>query len=391
MSNAWYDPSQRSAIASGFIQALNEIVIPTNATPNTFPRVEIGIKLPADLVAFYAGIGETAIGGMVLWGSSTEYTYAILAFDGAGTAKLVFGGRNAAFGVSEAQEIVPANGGSAATEIIAFGEHSNVQMEVFGTTTMFFFNTSTLQIQDSARVLVTTNATMQFQGTALSFINSGAHLEMVGPSFIQIDSGASIEVEPGGVINVDGSLVVSPNQPNAFIDVTNTGLVKFEWFGDLQMDPDGFTGLQSRGRGYLSAFTATGNFAGAAAFFPTCWQSPTKTYRKGRAFRVWIKATWSDNVANSQCLIELTNGIGTAIVGTYRTVPLPVVAGQEDLWHEFIFVNGSGADVSTGMQIRLTPANTVNVNGAGRGVIYMLIEDIGATGQFGSGASFPSF
>lgn len=89
-----------------------DLTIPAGAQPGT-ARITIGARLPADLVAFYAGqpMAGTTVGGLVMFqgGVGDDYDYLILVtYVGTNSPRLCAGTRNS-FGVVETYAVAPSN------------------------------------------------------------------------------------------------------------------------------------------------------------------------------------------------------------------------------------------------------------------------------------------
>ena len=78
------------------------LVLPEDAGPND-PQIDIGTDNPPDLVAYYAGFGDTLIQSFIFRANATDYTYLALVVGG-GIPFMALGSSNAA-GVNEMETI----------------------------------------------------------------------------------------------------------------------------------------------------------------------------------------------------------------------------------------------------------------------------------------------
>jgi hypothetical protein len=140
-------------------------------------------------------------------------------------------------------------------------------------------------------------------------------------------------------------------------------------------------GGRSQGRGLWARTGSTANIAvvGATRILAT----PLTTYYDTRAYQAVLHAIWNGSVAGITALVSLLNGVGTGISGATRTPTLALAALQFEIDLIFPFKNTSGADVSTGMQIGVTPsAGTVNLNGTVLFPTTFEIFDVGTAPDF---------
>jgi hypothetical protein len=146
-------------------------------------------------------------------------------------------------------------------------------------------------------------------------------------------------------------------------------------------------GANDVGRGLICFGGTTGSTSAAGTGGTVVISAPTATYKNGRAFRGTLMATYQASVANV-CTIDIVNGVGTRITGIRRTPTLNTAATQYDIMHQWVWINTSGSDQSTGVQVKLTSSTgTVTLIGAVSQPVYFMIEDIGASSGF---AGFPS-
>lgn len=324
---------------------------------------------PPALITYLRGNGWDPVGGIIAYGqhigaAGQDDNYAFLvqgvAFPGEQPSGWILG--NFTTGVFETQLLT--NGGI--VYISPFGE--SIQLSIGsgagpGSVTLAHGKLST----DGGQIIV----------------NSA------GPG-IDVQSGGSIAIESGGqvVVSSGGQFTLSPGSSSDFEGTTefhDGGTTSIDWHNEWRIDPNGNRGYTSTRRDLIVNKIFTGSVVtptGGAANFVS-W--PTATFRNGRAFRMVVAGTWSASAVGVQALYWLNNGVGANIAGEGRTVELVTAANQTNIGDvEMIFVNTSGADVSTGMQFQvIAPAGaTVGINGAGRLPIWGYIEDYGAAADW---------
>lgn len=111
----------------------------------------------------------------------------------------------------------------------------------------------------------------------------------------------------------------------------------------------------SAGRGTVLFVASTAN-VGPFGVKTTVLADPgVKTYRNGRTYKVTFGGVFASTVAGSTATIELDNG-ATLVSGLSRLSGFQLAgAGQDE--HKWItyFANTSGNDVTTGLNIKMTP------------------------------------
>lgn len=208
---------------------LFQLVIPEDAGP-TDPRVEIGLDLPADLVARYLAIPvpETAVGGIIWYqGSTGAYFYLILTTT-ASSARLCLGTRDPAGTIVEYLNLMVVGAGATVT----WGRFSltlgtllqttilNNNLALFGVASGNAFN---------PRIILRDGTSITLQETAsINLLNDGG-IKVIrvsgGGNRIEIETGALHIIELGGLLQVDtGGLFTIDGRgaPRGIVDVVSS-------------------------------------------------------------------------------------------------------------------------------------------------------------------------
>lgn len=371
---------------------VTNFVIPSNAGPND-PRLEIGNNIPSEVRAYFLGV-QTVVAGIFLYFNAHTYIFMLMTLDGGTAPTFVFGScgsgtvrttftvdQLAGLGFYPFYNTDPVGGQL---------QHTGAPMTYLDIASAALSRTME-GVKDVYQVGNSGNSSIELATGTTFTLDSGSQL-IVNSAHPGIDvrSGGSIAIESGGIFaavaggqtNFGNAALV---QSGGSFEFQNSSSLQIDWFSDVKIDPNGNRGATSARRGLIvnkiftgSVVTPTGGAANFVSF-------PTATFRNGRAFRFVCAGTWSASAVGVQALYWLNNGVGTNIAGEGRTVELVTAANQSNIGDvEMMFVNTSGADVSTGMQFQvIAPAGaTVGINGAGRLPVWAYIEDYGAAADW---------
>lgn len=295
-------------------------VVAGGATP---PDVVIGGPLPAALVAYYAGFGETALTGTVYFRAADAYEYEILVIPTAGGfAVLAVGGKNSGGGVVETYRV----GAASATQgLMTIGEHSAVgstcALEIANVAQLVLNNTANLQLNDNVSMAFGNNAALTFNSAGAVNLNLGAN---------------------GGDLLIDGRS--QPRGPVQRIDST----------------------------------TATGALAAETVVLTL----PSMTFKNGRAYKIVWYWVASQTTAG---LVNVKARRGTTTAGANKAswaLPHNTTLSTTDQGYAYV-KNTSGSDITDQMVLTAAPgAGTVTVQGTTTTVQTFEVYDAGAAGDF---------
>lgn len=365
---------------------LISVTLPYGAQPGS-ARLFFGAAkdFPPALITYLQGNGFDPIGGIIAYANSggstdTQYVFFVeaVSFPGEFPASWVVGSFNSP--LFQTQAIFDAS----TVFIGPFGEGISLGIgSGAGAASITVVPGSFVQFNDGSVLTLGqggTGATVEAKSGTVITLDSGAAIDLSSGSQISVNAGGTLRAFGGSTVEIDSSLFMGGS---SHIEASPGSTIFVDWDAELEFDVNGVTGSRKSGRGLLVRQATLGTFSSAVAYFPSCWQTASQTYRNGRAFECLIQAAWADSIAGSTALMSLCNGAGTSKVGAKRVQALPVVAGQIELQYRFIFRNSSGSDVSTGIEIGLTPsAGTMQVNGAGLAPICIEIYDIGDANDY---------
>lgn len=287
------------------------------------PDVVIGGTLPAALVAYYTGFGETALTGTVYFRAADAYEYEILVIPaGGGFAVLAVGGKNSGGGVVETYRV----GASSATQgLMTIGEHSAVGAN----TGLVVNNVAQLVLNNTANLQLNDNVSMAFGNNAALTYNSAAAINLNLAGF-------------GGDLLIDAR-----SQPR---------------------------GLSQR----IDSTTATGALAAETVVLTL----PSMTFKNGRAYRITF--AWVSN-QTAAGVVNVRARRGTTTAGAQRAnwaLPHNTTLSTTDQGYAYV-KNSSGSDVTDQMVLTAAPgAGTVTVQGTPTTVQTFEVSDAGAAGDY---------
>lgn len=158
------------------------LTLPFGAGPGTPSIVAAGdaSQLPADLVAFYAGFGETVVAGFIFNSATNAYDYQVLVVDGTGRPFMCFGGRDTGLVIGESYRLSESGGFSQ----LAFGLHGLVNAE--------FRNGSDFQMLDNGSLVVGDNAILDMQSSAVQLFSNSTFAQYNSGTFASFQAGSNL-------------------------------------------------------------------------------------------------------------------------------------------------------------------------------------------------------
>lgn len=196
-NNDWHTPGASLTLPFGSVSPY--VVISGNAN-----------ELPADLIAFYAGFGETVVAGIVFQSAGTAYDYQVFVTAVGGPA-VCFGGKSNAGNIIEACRY----SAQFATAFWDFGLHGGLSITVQNGGDLKVIDASSLVVEDSSfDVRGTSGASFGSFGLGnvpVTFDDSDVTITNAGQWFIdtpkfKFENGSHIVHDTGSVIDVGTNL-----------------------------------------------------------------------------------------------------------------------------------------------------------------------------------------
>lgn len=292
--------------------------------------------LPASLIAYYAGLGQTIVAGIVSFDAAGNYTYEVWFYDlGLLSPTTAWGGNNAGV-INEAYRIGTDNLGIA-NIILERDASMNSQMHLLNTSLMSFAN----------------NAACNFNDTSTILLANSAQMTLVNTSTISVQSG-TLDLQAGGNLFVHGPFNI-----------------------DSVSAARGLTA-------YTDSVAATAAIGAEAVVLTT----PAMTFVDGRCYEV----TWAGNVFGSVAApgafgflrIRQTNLAGA--IKAFTQVHLPAAGAQNYTISTIRIRRTTGAGNLNGNLVLTAQASagTVTFSGAATDVRYLNVKDCGAETDYGN-------
>jgi len=338
--------------------------IPSGAGP-TDPRIEIGQTMPADLVAKYATVTETIIGGIVFYkGTTPSYFYLILTVSAGLSTRLCLGGKTEnTLVISEYFNLqIFSTGGFLgtwsrfATTLNSFFAtdmyNSNVQFRGIAAGGTF---SPSLRFKETTKLIFEDQSEMDFNGTSqlVRFGNAPGS----GNQFL-IGSGAFVVAQSGGSVNV---------QSGGFLTLDLGASFTFEGFAQ----PGGF-----RVRVVSLANSAA---VGAEAVVLT---TAAMNFQPGRAYRIRWAGTLVASVAQTETIRVRKTNVAGQIIDTWTKI---VVAGAltDTVVYETYVRNNAAGVVNGALCLTLqASAGTLTQNGGATNQRFLEVEDCGSSADY---------
>lgn len=317
-SNDWHTPGASLTLPFGGAPGAPFVVLSGSAA-----------DLPADLIAYYAGFGETVIAGFVFFSGVVAYDYQVFLSSGV-SVFMAFGGKDTGGTIGEANRVY-GSAGFAQTEI---GTHNA-----------------------NAQLSIVNGGDISFTGNGLFVVGGSVGMVLQSTASLTFTSTGNLDMQ-------NGFLLISA--PASFNQGTDS-----PWFID---------GV-SAGRGLRAQVASTASTAAIAAE-TVALTAPSMTWRDGRAYLVKMVVRCSHSAAQTfSYRVRQTNLAGASKL--FFQFQVTAAIGNSYTWEGHIRrATGAGNLTDNIVVTMAASAGTVTAAAAADVVRYLEVWDCGAEADF---------